>query len=75
MRLICRRDAEGLEWRPIAMTDITERQQAEETLKESEIRLGYLADQILAVQENERKRLASKLHDELVHAFLAFKLP
>ena len=34
MRLICRRDAEGLEWRPIAMTDITERQQAEETLKE-----------------------------------------
>jgi signal transduction histidine kinase len=74
MRLICRRDAEGRERRRFALTDVTESKKAEETLKESEIRLCYLADQILTVQENQRKRLASELHDELVHAFLALKL-
>jgi signal transduction histidine kinase len=50
------------------------RRQAEEALKRSEITLRHLAEQLLTAQENERKRLASELHDELGHALLAFKL-
>jgi signal transduction histidine kinase len=75
MNLICGRDAVGRERRRFALTDVTESQKAEETLKESKIRLCYPADQILNVQENEPKGLAWELHDELVHGFLALKLP
>jgi signal transduction histidine kinase len=54
--------------------DITDRQRAEEALKRSEEKLRYLAEQLLITQENERKRLAAELHDELGHALLALKL-
>ncbi|MEJ2224657.1 MAG: PAS domain S-box protein [Syntrophobacterales bacterium] len=54
--------------------DVTARQQAEEDLKISEKRLRYLAEQLLTAQEDERRRLASELHDELGHALLAFRL-
>ena len=50
------------------------RRQAEEALRGSEKKLRYLADQLLTAQENERKRLAAELHDELGHALLALKL-
>jgi PAS domain S-box-containing protein len=45
-----------------------------EDLQRSERRLRYLADQLLTAQENERKRLAAELHDELGHALLSLKL-
>jgi PAS domain S-box-containing protein len=54
--------------------DISKRREAEEALKESEARLRYLANQLLSAQENERKRLAVELHDELGHALLSLKL-
>jgi PAS domain S-box-containing protein len=67
--------AEGLAYMVGAIAiDITARQRAEEALKESERKLRYLAEQLLTAQENERKRLASELHDELGHALLALKL-
>ena len=54
--------------------DITERQKAEQSLRESEERLRFLASQLLTAQEQERKRLAGELHDELGHALLTLKL-
>ena len=54
--------------------DITARRRAEQDLRESEERLRFLANQLLTSQEQERKRLASELHDELGHALLTLKL-
>lgn len=62
---------------PLVLTlgvDITERQQAEKTLRESEKKLRLLADQLLTAQEDERKRISGELHDELGHALLTLKL-
>ncbi len=54
--------------------DITARRQAEEALRDSEKKLRSLTAQLLTAQENERKRLAAELHDELGHALLTLKL-
>jgi PAS domain S-box-containing protein len=54
--------------------DITARRQAEEDLRDSEQKLRSLTAQLLTAQENERKRLAAELHDELGHALLTLKL-
>ncbi len=54
--------------------DITERQQAEENLRESEKNLRYFASQLLSAQEKERKRISRELHDELGQALLFLKL-
>jgi PAS domain S-box-containing protein len=43
-------------------------------LKGSEKKLRSLSCQLLDAQENERKRLAAELHDELGHALLTLKL-
>ncbi|RJR42820.1 MAG: PAS domain-containing sensor histidine kinase [Deltaproteobacteria bacterium] len=54
--------------------EVTNRLQAEESLKESEARLRHLSSRLLDAQESERKRLAVELHDELGHALLTVKL-
>ncbi len=54
--------------------DITARRHAEEALRFSEQKLRSLAAQLLSAQEQERKRLAAELHDELGHALLTLKL-
>ncbi len=49
-------------------------EQDETALKDSEKKLRSLSCQLLDAQENERKRLAAELHDELGHALLTLKL-
>jgi PAS domain S-box-containing protein len=45
--------------------EIAQRKQTEEALGESEKRLRFLSSQLIAVQEQERKRIASELHEGL----------
>jgi signal transduction histidine kinase len=45
----------------------------EEELKNSEGRLRYLSSELLAVQENERKRIAVELHDSIGQMLTAIK--
>jgi PAS domain S-box-containing protein len=54
--------------------EIVRRQRIEAALKGSERKLRHLAEQLLTAQENERRRLAAELHDELGHALLTLKL-
>ncbi len=49
-------------------SDITERKQAEEQLRESRQRLRNLATRLHAVREEERTNVARELHDELGQA-------
>jgi PAS domain S-box-containing protein len=48
-----------------AAQDVTESIQAEEDLRESRVRLQVLSRRLIAAQENERRRLALELHDEI----------
>ena len=49
----------------VLFMDITDRKKTEETLIESERQLHILSSHILTVQEKERRRLSTELHDEL----------
>lgn len=54
--------------------EIAERQQAEETLRESEKLIRHLSVQLLNAQEIERKRISMGLHDELGQALYVIEL-
>jgi signal transduction histidine kinase len=55
------------------MWEIIKRSQAEAALKESEQQLQFLAGQLLASQETERKRVAQELHDSVGQTMSALK--
>lgn len=54
--------------------DVSERRQAEEELRRSEEQLRELAHRQEAVREEERRRIAIEIHDELGQALTGFKL-
>jgi PAS domain S-box-containing protein len=56
------------------LTDITERQRAQEDRQRSFEQLRALAARLQSVREEERKRLAREIHDQLGHALTAIKL-
>ena len=53
--------------------DVTQRNQAEGALRESESRLRNLSNQLLIAQEQERKRIAGELHDSIAATLGAIK--
>lgn len=56
------------------VTDITDRKAMEEALRDSEKKLRFLSSRVLTAQEEERRRLARELHDELGQDLAALKL-
>ena len=54
--------------------DITERKEAEEKLIKNQEQLRFLASQLTKVEEQERRKIASYLHDHLGQELFAIKL-
>ena len=56
------------------VTDITEHKQAEEELKQSQVQLRDLANQLLVAREEERTRISREIHDQLGQALTFLKM-
>ena len=56
------------------LRDVTEWKVAETALRGSERRLRHLSQELMKVQEDERRRIARELHDEIGGALTATKL-
>jgi PAS domain S-box-containing protein len=56
-----------------SLAEVTDRQTAEEALRNSERELRILADQLIHAQENERRRIARDMHDSLGASLSALK--
>lgn len=57
----------------MVIRDMSERQRTQKALKESEEQLRYLSARLLTVQEEERKAVATELHDGVVTSLAAIK--
>jgi len=55
-------------------SEISEREQAEVTVKESERQLRLLSSRLMTAHETERRIISRELHDELGHALTIVKL-
>jgi len=58
----------------ILVQEITERKVAEQKLKESQSKLRNLATHLLSAREEERKKVAQEIHDELGRVLTALKM-
>jgi PAS domain S-box-containing protein len=66
--------ANDLAYGIMALRGRAEQRRAEEALKESEQELRRLTSQLLSIQEQERRRVARELHDELGQALTVLKI-
>ena len=57
----------------LSLVNVTERERAEHAVKESEKQLRSLSSQLMAAQENERRRVVQELHDGLGQSLTAIK--
>jgi PAS domain S-box-containing protein len=64
---------DDIEYVVVNARDITKRNEAKKALKESENRLRLLSSQLLAAQENERKRIAGEIHDSISASLSAIR--
>jgi PAS domain S-box-containing protein len=55
------------------VSDMTKRRKAEDALRESGKELRILSNQLLSMEEKERKRIAGELHDSIGQALSAIK--
>src|SRR5947207_15636909 len=69
------RDSEGriIRWYG-TNTDIEDRKEAEEELEKANHQLRFLSRRYVQVQEDERRRLARELHDQIGQALTAAKI-
>jgi two-component system sensor histidine kinase UhpB len=68
-------DAAGKPTRVVGgMTDITERQHAQEALEKSRLQLRALSSRLQAAREEERTTVAREIHDELGQVLTAIKI-
>lgn len=58
----------------VVVHNITDIKQAEQALRDSETRLRLLSSQLIDAQEEERKRIARELHDQLGQDLMVLKL-
>jgi len=68
------RDVAGEALLLLTIEDVTERQQAEDALKESETRLRVLSSSLLSTQEKDRYRLSWELREEIAQYLGALKI-
>jgi PAS domain S-box-containing protein len=66
--------ANDLAYGIMALRGRVEQRRAEAALKESERELRQLTSQLLSIQEEERRRVARELHDELGQALTVLKI-